>query len=83
MISRKKRGPGSSKTLGNELTFTFEPVYLSEAEDDERIKRLSQQILAVVERAKRERRRIKDQLENGLLEPSFFDDLFGLKGCSV
>ena len=66
---------------GSQRSFeiTFEPVYLPKEEDDARIKRLSRQIIACIERARRERARGKkdQQPENDVFRKDF-DEIFDL-----
>ncbi len=81
MVLVKKPGKPKPSTLGN-LTLEFEPVHLPEAEDNERIKRLSRQILACIARARRERRRSTKQREDDPFRKDF-DEIFGLKDIPV
>mgnify|MGYP001594457537 CR=1 FL=1 len=77
MVSRKKQGR-TKQQPDDELSFVFEPVFLSEVNDNERIKRLARQILDCVERAKRERRRDRRERDTDLFAKDF-DEIFGLK----
>ena len=79
MVRRKNREAKPSKTL-TDFTVTFEPIFLPEEEDNERIKRLAKQILECIERAKRERGKIKDGIKDfadKIFGPDY-DEVFGL-----
>lgn len=82
MVLREKPTRSRSQLLSGDLTVEFEPVHLPEATENERIKRLSRQILAVIERARRDRRRAKKQPEDPIFQKDF-DEIFGLKELSV
>ena len=80
MVLRKKRAPPRPKITAGDLTVEFIPVFLPEAEDDERIKRLSRQILNCIERARKERRtrrKEKRDDDDNIFEKDF-DEIFGL-----
>jgi hypothetical protein len=77
MVEPPNSGPGSSTA---ELDIDFEPVCLSKAEDDLRIKRLSRLILACINRAREERVKKKHP---ATAHGKDFDEIFGLKDLSV
>lgn len=67
------------KSQQHGFEITFEPVYLPKDEDDARIKRLSKQILACIERSRQERRRAKKpEREGDDIFRKDFDEIFGL-----
>ncbi len=79
MTSRRKSVGSKVKDLFDNLILIFEPVHLPEDENNERIKRLSRQIVTCVERAKKDRRRAKEQRDAGEIFSRDFDEIFGLK----
>ena len=82
MVSRRKTEGLRRTNVVSDLDVCFEPVELQETEDNERIKRLSRQILACIDRAKKERRRKKEQRADEIFSGDF-DSIFGLEGLPV
>ena len=79
MNSSGKHAYSTIKTSLGDLPIIFEPVYLTEDEDDARIKRLSKQIIACVERAKQERKKSQSRLPSGTdCFSKNYDEIFGL-----
>lgn len=78
MVFRKNAGEPGRKSPLEDLTIILEPIQLPEAEEKERIKRLSKQILDCIERARRDRKRVKKEREDDLFHKDF-DAIFGLK----
>jgi hypothetical protein len=81
MVSRNKSKTNRLKKFVDNLNVYFEPVSLQEDDDNERIKRLSRQILACIDRTKKERRRKKEQQDE--IFSRDFDAIFGLEGVPV
>lgn len=77
MVFQRKKAESKQKRSFDVMTVTFEAVQLPPEEEDERIKRLSKQILACIERAKQERRRAKTRRETDPFQLDF-DAIFGL-----
>ena len=78
MVFRKNSSESERKAPLENLTIILEPVQLPEAEEKERIKRLSKQILDCIERARRDRKRVKKEREDDPFHGDF-DAIFGLK----
>ena len=78
MVFRKNSSESERKAPLENLTIILEPVQLPEAEERERIKRLSKQILDCIERARRDRKRVKKEREDDPFHKDF-DAIFGLK----
>ena len=79
MVQPKKRGAKPSKTL-TDFKVIFNPVFLPEDENDERINRLAEQILECVKTAK-QKQKGKRQRSGEFTETIFaedYDALFGL-----
>ncbi len=81
MVFQRKSAETKAKRSFDEITVTFEAVHLPPEEEDERVKRLSKQILACIERAKQERRRTKKRRNDDPFQLDF-DAIFGLKEMS-
>jgi hypothetical protein len=77
MVFRKNSSESERKAPLENLTIILEPVQLPEAEEKERIKRLSKQILDCIERARRDRKRVKKEREDDPFSKNF-DAIFGL-----
>lgn len=78
MVRRRKREGKVSKTL-TDFKVIFEPIFLPEDQDNERINQIADQILRCVARAKRECERIKQcASETGKLFEANYDEIFGL-----
>jgi hypothetical protein len=78
MVRRRKREMKASKTL-TEFNAIFEPVYLSEERNHERIKRLASQIIDCVEKARRGCKKLRAgaSLGDGIFGENY-DEIFGL-----
>lgn len=77
MVFQRKKAESKPKRPFDEMTVTFEAVELPPEKEDERVKRLSKQILACIERAKQERRRGKKCRSDDPFHLDF-DAIFGL-----
>ena len=82
MVSSRQPDGQTAVVECNGFVIEFIPVHLPEDQDNERIKRLSKQILACIRNAREERRRAKRERKNEQFEVDL-DDIFGLKGDSV